>query len=74
MASILALLKLIPAIIALVQEAEAAFPGAGTGPAKLDFVLSILKAVEAVEIDTMKLVSLIGVIASKLFTKHSQPA
>jgi hypothetical protein len=66
--TLIAILKLVPAIVDLVKSAEVAFPGSGTGPAKLDFVVSVLATVEEIPTDPGGTVlKLINLVAAKLF-------
>ena len=60
MGNIVAILQIIPALIATIQAIEAAIPGNGQGKAKLDAVISIMQAVN----DTVKQLPLEQIIGT----------
>jgi hypothetical protein len=57
MDKLLAILKLIPTIVGLVQVAETMIPGKGQGPAKLNLVLNTVNAAAQTAPDVVNAIS-----------------
>ena len=57
MATLIAILKLLPAILAAIQAIEAAFPVAGAGKSKLDIILGTVSDVYTADQTIQKQVS-----------------
>jgi hypothetical protein len=65
MSTLLAILRILPAIIAAVKAIEDLFPGGGQGPAKLNLILDIIKTAGA-EVEPLipQITSVIGKVVA----------